>query len=101
MAIKHAKLDLFYCRDLHGNKIKEEIERSSGYVWSIESCQSYPNLKNIPGEGHISTKDSDHAYVLRPRCKSCSITKQGKIISGEWIMADHDNKLIRLTHFSC
>jgi len=100
MAIRHAILGLFHYRDMHGYKIKEQIEWSFGHVWSINYGQIYPNMKTLLDEGLISMTEVNHAGLSASGRKLYSITKQVKVAFRSWIMADPEKDKILKPPFS-
>ena len=85
MAIRHAILGLLHYRAMHGYRIKAQIEKYFGHVWSINYGQIYPNLKSLLDEGLISMIEENQAGMRGPSRKLYSITEKGRKAFADWI----------------
>jgi DNA-binding PadR family transcriptional regulator len=93
MAIKHAILGLLHYRPMHGYKIKAQIEKNFGHVWSINYGQIYPNLKSLLDEGLISMTEHNQAGMRGPSRKLYSITDKGREAFSRWIMEQPEKSM--------
>lgn len=94
MPIKHAILGLLHYHDMHGYKIKDTIERSFGYVWSINYGQIYPNLKALLNEGLISIAEVNQAGESGPGRRRYAITPNGKAAFRAWVNSNPEKTMI-------
>lgn len=94
MAIRHAILGLLHYRDMHGYRIKAQIEKYFGHVWSINYGQIYPNLKSMLEEGLISMTEVNQVGERGPSRKLYSITEKGRREFAQWIMACPEKGMI-------
>ena len=94
MAIRHAILGLLHYRDMHGYKIKSQIEHYIGHMWSINYGQIYPNLKSMLGEDLISMQEVNQAGERGPSRKLYSITEKGKQEFAQWIITSPEKGMV-------
>lgn len=85
MAIKHAILGLLHYRPMHGYRIKAQIEKDFGHVWSINYGQIYPNLKSLLDEGLITMTEENVQGMKGPSRKLYSLTERGRQAFARWI----------------
>lgn len=94
MAIRHAILGLLHYRPMHGYRIKAQIEKYFGHVWSINYGQIYPNLKSLLDDGLISMTEENQAGMRGPSRKLYSITDKGREAFSGWIMESPEKNMI-------
>ncbi len=94
MAIRHAILGILHYRDMHGYRIKAQIEHYFGHVWSINYGQIYPSLKAMLAEGLISMTEVNQAGQRGPSRKLYSITAKGREAFADWITAAPEKSMI-------